>query len=92
LSGVMALDLGGKRGSSTAAGLIDGVGYVGAIASGYGVARIAKAYEWHGVFTSLAGACGLTLIFALAYLILSERLRRAGSREERTAAENETNL
>jgi sugar phosphate permease len=91
LSGVMALDLGGKRGSSTAAGLIDGVGYLGAIASGYGVARIAKAYEWHGVFTSLAGACGLTLIFALAYLILSERLRRAGSREEPTAADNETN-
>jgi MFS transporter, OPA family, glycerol-3-phosphate transporter len=79
LSGVMALDLGGKRGSSTAAGLIDGAGYLGAIASGYGVAWIARKYEWHGVFTSLAGACGLTLVVALAYLILSERARHAES-------------
>src|SRR5262249_41727070 len=58
LSGVMALDLGGKRGSSTAAGLIDGVGYLGAIASGSGVAWVAKKYQWQGVFTSLAVACG----------------------------------
>ena len=48
LSGVMALDLGGKRGSSTASGLIDGAGYLGAIASGYGVARIADEYGWRG--------------------------------------------
>ena len=82
LSGVMALDLGGKRGSSTAAGLIDGVGYLGAIASGSGVAWIAKKYAWHGVFTSLALACGLTLIFALAYLILSERVRRTNAPDE----------
>ncbi|HEV7999179.1 MAG TPA: MFS transporter [Planctomycetaceae bacterium] len=90
LSGVMALDLGGKRGSSTAAGLIDGVGYLGAIASGSGVAWVAKKYEWHGVFTSLAVACGLTLIFALAYLILSERVRAAGSRDELPEADNES--
>jgi OPA family glycerol-3-phosphate transporter-like MFS transporter len=82
LTGVMALDLGGKRGSSTAAGLIDGAGYVGAIASGYGVAWIAKRYEWYGVFKMLALACGLTLIFALAYLILSERNRRTRSPDE----------
>jgi OPA family glycerol-3-phosphate transporter-like MFS transporter len=73
LSGVMALDLGGKRGSSTAAGLIDGAGYVGAIASGWGIARIAQRYEWRGVFVSLAGVCSLTLIVAVAYLMLSER-------------------
>jgi OPA family glycerol-3-phosphate transporter-like MFS transporter len=82
LTGVMALDLGGKRGSSTAAGLIDGAGYLGAIASGSGVAWIAKRYEWYGVFKMLALACGLTLIFALAYLILSERSRRMRSPEE----------
>jgi OPA family glycerol-3-phosphate transporter-like MFS transporter len=75
LSGVMALDLGGKRGSSTASGLIDGAGYVGAIASGWGVATIAARYEWAGVFLSLAGVCCLTLIVAVAYLILSERKR-----------------
>jgi sugar phosphate permease len=89
LSGVMALDLGGKRGSSTAAGLIDGAGYLGAIASGSGVAWIAKKYEWYGVFTSLAVACGLTLIFALTYLILSERRRQTRPRDEDSATENE---
>jgi len=73
LSGVMALDLGGKRGSSTAAGLIDGAGYVGGIASGWGVAAIAARYEWAGVFLALAGVCCLTLVVAVAYLILSER-------------------
>jgi MFS transporter, OPA family, glycerol-3-phosphate transporter len=89
LSGVMALDLGGKRGSSTASGLIDGAGYLGAIASGYGVARIAQEYGWFGVFTALAGACGLTLIVALAYLILSERARRAHPPDESPPAQSQ---
>jgi MFS transporter, OPA family, glycerol-3-phosphate transporter len=77
LSGVMALDLGGKRGSATAAGLIDGAGYVGGIASGWGIAKIAGRYEWSGVFLSLAGVCCLTLVVAVAYLILSERAKSA---------------
>jgi MFS transporter, OPA family, glycerol-3-phosphate transporter len=73
LSGVMAVDLGGKRGSATAAGLIDGAGYIGATASGWGVAKIAEHYEWKGVFLALAAVCCLTLVVAMAYLILSER-------------------
>jgi MFS transporter, OPA family, glycerol-3-phosphate transporter len=89
LTGVMALDLGGKRGSSTAAGLIDGAGYLGGIASGYGVAKIAQNYAWSGVFQMLAVACGLTLIFALTYLILNERGRRARPSDESTATESE---
>jgi OPA family glycerol-3-phosphate transporter-like MFS transporter len=89
LTGVMALDLGGKRGSSTAAGLLDGAGYLGGIASGYGVARIVERFQWYGVFTTLAVACGLTLIFALTYLILSERHRQLRPRDEDPATENE---
>jgi len=75
LSGVMALDLGGKRGSATASGLIDGAGYLGGIASGWGVAIVARKYAWQGVFLSLAAACCLTLVVSLAYLILNERAR-----------------
>jgi OPA family glycerol-3-phosphate transporter-like MFS transporter len=75
LSGVMALDLGGKRGSATASGLIDGAGYVGATASGWGVAKIAHRYDWQGVFLSLGGVSCLTLIIAVAYLVLSERMK-----------------
>jgi OPA family glycerol-3-phosphate transporter-like MFS transporter len=89
LTGVMALDLGGKRGSSTAAGLLDGAGYLGGIASGYGVARIVERFQWYGVFTTLAVACGLTLIFALTYLILSERRRQMRPRNEDPLTENE---
>jgi OPA family glycerol-3-phosphate transporter-like MFS transporter len=88
LSGVMALDLGGKRGSSTAAGLLDGAGYLGAIASGVGVAWIAEKYQWGAAFKTLAGACGLTLIFALTYLILSERSRHARPPDELPTTEN----
>jgi MFS transporter, OPA family, glycerol-3-phosphate transporter len=84
LAGVMAVSLGGKRGSATAAGLIDGAGYIGATASGWGVAEIASRFEWKGVFLSLAGVCCLTLLVALAYLILSERARPARSTPELT--------
>jgi OPA family glycerol-3-phosphate transporter-like MFS transporter len=90
LTGVMALDLGGKRGSSTAAGLLDGAGYLGGIASGYGVARIAKKFEWYGVFSTLAVACGLTLIFAVTYLILSERGRSPATTDDFPATDQES--
>jgi len=91
LSGVMALDLGGKRGSSTAAGLLDGAGYLGAIASGAGVAWIADKYQWGVAFQSLSLACALTLIFARAYLILSERRRHSRPRDDFSATESEPN-
>lgn len=81
MSGVMALDLGGKRGSATAAGLIDGAGYVGAIASGWGVAKIAKYFGWRGVFLSLTGVCCLTLVVAVAYLVVSESRVSASQKE-----------
>ena len=54
--GVIALDLGGKRGGSTAAGLIDAAGYLGAIVSVYGVARLAEVHGWSAGFRVLAGA------------------------------------
>ncbi len=89
LTGVMALDLGGKRGSSTAAGLLDGAGYLGGIASGVGVAWIADKYQWGAAFKSLSVACGLTLIFAVTYLILSERGRPPAATDDLPAADRE---
>lgn len=70
LSGAMAVDLGGRQGSSTAAGLIDGIGYAAAIASGWGVARLAQSLGWSAVFGVLAGASLLALGAALAYGLL----------------------
>ena len=71
-SGVMALDLGGKRGGSTAAGMIDGAGYLGAILSGYGVGKLVEHYSWSTSFQALAGVAALTTVAALVYWILQE--------------------
>jgi OPA family glycerol-3-phosphate transporter-like MFS transporter len=49
LAGAISLDFGGKQGSGTASGLIDGVGYVGGVISGDTMARISVRYGWGGV-------------------------------------------
>ncbi len=67
LAGAIALDLGGKQGSSTAAGLLDSVGYFGAILSGYGIGAIAQRLGWNAVFISLAVVAFITLIAAVFY-------------------------
>ena len=66
LAGAVALDFGGKRGGATASGLIDGFGYLGGTAAGFGVARVAGAFGWSGVFLGLSGvAWASTLVAAL---------------------------
>lgn len=67
LAGAISLDLGGRRGSSTMAGLIDSAGYFGAIISGYGVGKIAQVYGWNMVFIILAIIAFLTLIVTILY-------------------------
>src|SRR6266700_4605340 len=46
LAGAMSLDFGGKRGSATAAGSIDSVGYLAGWLSGDTMARITVAFGW----------------------------------------------
>lgn len=53
LAGAMALDFGGRRGGATSSGIIDGVGYLGAVLAGDTVARIAVHYSWGRVFLAL---------------------------------------
>jgi OPA family glycerol-3-phosphate transporter-like MFS transporter len=67
LEGVMALDLGGRRGSSTAAGLIGGMGYLGAMLSGYGVGVLVQRGGWGAAFAALAGVSGLSLLTAWGF-------------------------
>jgi OPA family glycerol-3-phosphate transporter-like MFS transporter len=67
LAGAISLDLGGKRGSATASGIIDGVGYLGGILAGDSIARISIAYGWHGAFTILAIAVWFASIAAFFY-------------------------
>ena len=50
LAGAMSLDFGGEKGSATAAGIIDGFGYMAGWLSGDTVARIAVAFGWRTAF------------------------------------------
>ncbi len=54
LAGAIALDLGGKRSAASAAGFIDGVGYLGGMLAGDTMARIGVGFGWQGVFRTLA--------------------------------------
>lgn len=66
-AGAIALDLGGKRGSATTSGIIDGVGYLGGILAGDSIARLSIAYGWRGAFSTLAVVVWLSSIVALFY-------------------------
>lgn len=69
LAGAIAMDMGGRKGSATAAGLIDTAGYAGGALSGFAVARMADSGGWAGVFNVMAAvACGVTLVAALYWL------------------------
>jgi OPA family glycerol-3-phosphate transporter-like MFS transporter len=63
-SGVLAVRLGGQRGGSTAAGLIDSAGYLGATLAGSGIGRIAQHEGWGTAFAALAGVAAVTLLVA----------------------------
>ncbi|MCI0699582.1 MAG: MFS transporter, partial [Planctomycetia bacterium] len=68
-SGVLAVKIGGQRGGSTAAGIIDTAGYLGATLAGSGIGRIAQHYGWGPAFASLAGVAAVTMIVAAVYAL-----------------------
>ncbi|HVS76843.1 MAG TPA: MFS transporter [Steroidobacteraceae bacterium] len=70
LGGAMALDFGGKAAGAVASGIIDGVGYIGAVFAGVGGAKLAVVFGWRGVFATLAaigmvGALGAGVLYAM---------------------------
>jgi OPA family glycerol-3-phosphate transporter-like MFS transporter len=73
LAGAISLDLGGKRGGATACGIIDGVGYLGAMLAGENVARLNIAYGWSGALRVLSGVALLTTLAAAAFLVIQRR-------------------
>jgi sugar phosphate permease len=75
LAGAMALDFGGREGSGTASGMIDGFGYLAGILSGNGMAHLAVSYGWQTMFLVLAGVAGLTSV--VGGLALWQQHRRA---------------
>ena len=67
LAGAVSLDFGGKRGSATAAGWIDGIGYLGGILAGKGVGDVAEHYGWARAFLALACVTGVSCVAAFVY-------------------------
>ncbi len=75
LAGAMSLDFGGRRGSATAAGIIDGFGYLAGWLSGDTVARIAVAFGWRAAFLSLAVVSFLTALVAVVLTAHQKNLK-----------------
>ncbi|HMF98737.1 MAG TPA: MFS transporter [Vicinamibacterales bacterium] len=62
LAGAIAVELGGRRGSATAAGLIDTAGYLGAVASGVLIGALAQHRGWSAAFRLLAIVTALSAV------------------------------
>jgi OPA family sugar phosphate sensor protein UhpC-like MFS transporter len=65
LSGAGAQDIGETRSAATAAGLVDGIGHLGALFSPYVVVFVSERYGWDYLFFAFAGGAflaGLVLI------------------------------
>jgi len=77
LGGAFALDFGGKRASAMSSGLIDGIGYLGAVLAGDPVARLSVALGWQVVFAALAGVSALAAVGAGYLYILTARASAA---------------
>jgi sugar phosphate permease len=73
LGGAISLDFGGKHGSGTASGIIDGVGYLGGVLSGDSMARISVGFGWSGAFVLLAAIAFLSSGAAIAFLMHERR-------------------
>ena len=67
LGGAIALDFGGRQGSGTASGLIDGIGYLGGVLAGNSMASIAVTWGWKKAFTVLAIVTWLSSVAAALY-------------------------
>jgi OPA family glycerol-3-phosphate transporter-like MFS transporter len=76
LAGALALDFGGKQGSATACGIIDGVGYLGAVLAGEGMARMSVAHGWERAFLVLAVVAGLATVAAGLFWLDQRRALR----------------
>ncbi|HEY4051327.1 MAG TPA: MFS transporter [Acidobacteriaceae bacterium] len=83
LAGAMSLDFGGKEGSATASGLIDGFGYLAGTLSGGAMAHVTITYGWNGMFFLLAAVAALSSV--IAGLVLWQQHQRAVALTQRSS-------
>jgi gamma-butyrobetaine dioxygenase len=77
-AGVMSVDLGGRKAGATASGLVDAVGYLGGVLSGWGVAVVATRYGWPATF-GLLGAVTVAAGAAVCVYMLTPVRNRGAS-------------
>lgn len=73
LAGAVALDVAGKRAASTAAGIIDGAGYLGASVAPLALGILSKRSGWPAAFDLLAAAAATAMLVSLGWAIASAR-------------------
>jgi OPA family glycerol-3-phosphate transporter-like MFS transporter len=73
LAGAIALDVAGTRGSATAAGIIDGAGYLGATASGVVLGYIADRSGWSAAFDVVAVAAFVATAVSGVWAVVARR-------------------
>ncbi len=73
LGGAIAADFGGKQASAASSGIIDGIGYLGAVTAGHSVARLSVTFGWRGVFASLSVVSAFAAVGAGCLFILNVR-------------------
>jgi OPA family glycerol-3-phosphate transporter-like MFS transporter len=55
LSGTASMDFGGTRAAATAAGMFDGMQYVGGAFAGYGIGKLVDVYGWNAWAPGMIG-------------------------------------
>ncbi len=75
LSGAIALDIGSRKGSATAVGLVDAAGYFAGAMAGAPIAALAQSKGWSAAFGVLAGVIACTLLAAVIYWWIRDRAR-----------------
>lgn len=73
LAGAMSLDVGGRKGAATAAGLMDAIGYAGGTLAVWLTGVLAQRVGWNSAFVTLAVVAALTGVAAFAYYITQEK-------------------
>ena len=84
LAGAIGMDFGGKKGSATASGWIDGIGYIGGMLAGSWIGGIADHGGWSQAFKTLAGIAVLTTAAAAIYLWQKSRMKFHGLPDQRS--------
>ena len=61
------LDVAGKRGASTTAGIVDGVGYVGASLAAFVLGSVSQRHGWSAAFDVIAAVTAAALLLAATW-------------------------